>query len=246
MDDHEIKRQSRLYERFDSVLSGLAMRFSYPAVQILRAEAQRVAAAYQSAGHQAAMLAPDEQVWSDYLTRVWVAVAPELAEQTEAWIGEPDKAVNRGDVAGAARRQLDTVRSKKTTGLVETSQNLIRSVIANADPANVAKEILAAYAKARPDRAHRISWAEAHEAGNYGSTQAVRGLRRVYDKVWIATPDDRVRDSHLDAHRQRVKLDDVFLVGGEPLMYPGDSSNASLENTINCRCVLSYQARARE
>jgi len=61
------------------------------------------------------------------------------------------------------------------------------------------------------------------------------------EKGWIATGDHRTRSGHLEAHGQRVRIDEPFEVaaerGGlkEKLMYPRDP-RGSAENTINCRC----------
>ncbi len=61
------------------------------------------------------------------------------------------------------------------------------------------------------------------------------------EKGWIATGDHRTRSGHLEAHGQRVKIDEYFEVaaqrGGpkERLMYPRDP-RGSPANTINCRC----------
>ena len=59
------------------------------------------------------------------------------------------------------------------------------------------------------------------------------------DKVWVATPDGRARDAHLAANGQRRGLNAYFEVGGEQLMFPGDS-RGSPGLVINCRCVLNY------
>lgn len=59
-------------------------------------------------------------------------------------------------------------------------------------------------------------------------------------KVWLATGDERTRDEHADADGQTVGYDEMFVVGGEELEYPGDP-NGSPENTINCRCVPIYE-----
>lgn len=56
-------------------------------------------------------------------------------------------------------------------------------------------------------------------------------------KRWSTRFDDRVRDTHRAADRQTVPLDAAFTVGGEVLAFPGDP-NGSLEETINCRCLI--------
>lgn len=56
-------------------------------------------------------------------------------------------------------------------------------------------------------------------------------------KRWVAVHDDRVRAAHQAADGQEVPLGSSFLVGGEPLAYPGDP-RGSAHNVVNCRCVL--------
>ena len=59
-------------------------------------------------------------------------------------------------------------------------------------------------------------------------------------KEWNAVLDNRTRDAHRIADGQVVDIDEDFIVDGEPLMYPGDDSRASIGNTINCRCSAMY------
>lgn len=58
-------------------------------------------------------------------------------------------------------------------------------------------------------------------------------------KKWVATQDDRTRDAHRDMDGVEVPYDEPFVVDGEEMMYPGDTSlGASAGNVINCRCVM--------
>lgn len=62
-------------------------------------------------------------------------------------------------------------------------------------------------------------------------------------KRWDSVSDNRVREAHLSADGQVVSIDQAFRVGGEQLMYPGDTSlGASVGNIINCRCSATYDA----
>ena len=56
-------------------------------------------------------------------------------------------------------------------------------------------------------------------------------------KEWLTAGDERVRDTHAAADRQRVHVNEPFIVGGEALQYPGDPAG-SAENVVNCRCVV--------
>ena len=60
----------------------------------------------------------------------------------------------------------------------------------------------------------------------------------VIHKVWIATPDHRVRNWHLDMDGQEVPENETFTDGlGQELMYPGDPG-APANTVYNCRCSM--------
>jgi hypothetical protein len=72
------------------------------------------------------------------------------------------------------------------------------------------------------------------------SNAAAWGLYRswgVTEKEWLATMDDRTRETHAMASGQVVGIDETFNVGGEDLRYPGDP-RGSPGNTISCRCTV--------
>jgi hypothetical protein len=63
-------------------------------------------------------------------------------------------------------------------------------------------------------------------------------------KVWMTQGDKKVRSAHALVNFQEAPLNDPFIVGGELLMFPGDSSlGASSWNTINCRCISLQESR---
>jgi len=69
---------------------------------------------------------------------------------------------------------------------------------------------------------------------------AITGVpqEEVLFKEWSSVLDSRTRESHVLADGQRVGVNDPFIVGGELLRFPSDTSlGASLENVINCRCI---------
>lgn len=62
------------------------------------------------------------------------------------------------------------------------------------------------------------------------------------EKTWMTQHDGKVRESHRMAEGQMKDIDQPFEVDGQLLSYPGDNSlNATLENTINCRCFVVIQ-----
>ena len=56
----------------------------------------------------------------------------------------------------------------------------------------------------------------------------------IQKKVWIATPDDRTRESHIDIDGEEVDIDDTFSNG---CAYPADPSGDASE-VYNCRCSM--------
>jgi len=86
-------------------------------------------------------------------------------------------------------------------------------------------------------RAERIARTETIRAANFGALEGYRqaGIRK---KEWVTALDERTREWHAEADGQIVDIDDVFIVGGEPLRFPGDPEG-SPENTINCRCTVA-------
>jgi uncharacterized protein with gpF-like domain len=92
------------------------------------------------------------------------------------------------------------------------------------------------------NRARVIARTEIISASNVGSLQGAYATGVEFQKEWLATFDDRTRDTHIEADGQLVSKNDVFYVGGEPMIYPGDI-NASPAETINCRCTLLYITR---
>lgn len=59
-------------------------------------------------------------------------------------------------------------------------------------------------------------------------------------KVWDASGDSRTRETHAQADGQEVGLNEPFIVGGYPMMHPGDTS-APTEEVINCRCIVRHK-----
>lgn len=81
-----------------------------------------------------------------------------------------------------------------------------------------------------------IARTEVQAGTTAGTVEGWRQSGMVQQKVWVATFDDRVRDTHADAHGQTVALDDDFTVGTATGPGPGQMDEAG--ETINCRCTM--------
>lgn len=89
----------------------------------------------------------------------------------------------------------------------------------------------------KPSRANAIARTEMITAGRAGQYYGDRQSGMVIGKTWRSANQENTRDPHRNADGQTVPFDEPFIVNGEPLMFPGDSSmGASAGNTIQCRC----------
>jgi SPP1 gp7 family putative phage head morphogenesis protein len=82
-----------------------------------------------------------------------------------------------------------------------------------------------------------IARTETIGASNGGTLESWKQSDMVAEKTWIATFDDRVRDTHYDAHGQTVGLDDDFTVGNGSGPAPGQIGLP--EEDIQCRCTMA-------
>lgn len=91
-------------------------------------------------------------------------------------------------------------------------------------------------------RALRIARTEVVGASNRGSFVGARELNVPMNKIWIATMDNRTRDTHAAVNGQSVDMSAPFNVGGVPMECPGDPDGLP-EDIINCRCTLAYEVK---
>lgn len=63
-------------------------------------------------------------------------------------------------------------------------------------------------------------------------------------KRWDTVMDNRERLEHRDANNDVQPLSQPFIVGGEPLLFPGDPTGSPW-NVINCRCSLRIEKAGR-
>lgn len=84
---------------------------------------------------------------------------------------------------------------------------------------------------------------EAYDAAGLDPTALVTGIgvTTKASKQWQTVGDNRVRSAHRIANGQKKPINQPFVVAGEKLMYPGDTSfGASIANVANCRCNARY------
>ena len=95
------------------------------------------------------------------------------------------------------------------------------------------------------DRAEFIAENEANTIINTAEFIEAKKAGKTH-KIWMAYPDDRVRPTHEVTNGAKIPIDAYFDVGAARMLYPKDvtselSTGADYpEETINCRCSISY------
>ena len=92
-------------------------------------------------------------------------------------------------------------------------------------------------------RANTIARTEVTNAMSKSQLLALESSGLNWQKAWKAIRDDRTRDAHLFTNPKLfIPIKDNFIINGQQLAYPGDSTQgASMSNTINCRCRLTFR-----
>lgn len=90
------------------------------------------------------------------------------------------------------------------------------------------------------DRAFKDAVDFANFLANDDEYQKAKKDGKLY-KVWRTALDEKVRTSHQMVESEMVGIDETFIVGGYPMMYPLDFSLGAPANEIaNCRCSVDY------
>lgn len=242
------KRVWRDSERF---VSREAMGWERQALALFAKESKAVLAGWNERGEAGAIRAVDDAAWEDYISRLWLSVVPPAGAMAAEFIAEAKAAAVLSDVMMAAAKEwlrMNGVReSRKITNA--SRRNIAEQIRIGMQKGETDEQIAARltkrYKSLSPARAQTIAWTETHAATNYGSFAAAQASEEPLHKIWVDTPDDRTRDAHVSAGGQKKPLSSPFIVDGEQLMFPGDTSmGGSSENVINCRCFMQY-VRAR-
>jgi hypothetical protein len=181
-----------------------------------------------------------------------------LTSQQEGWIRNARAELERAHLPAERITDLISGRSKAievAPGDLYLNRKLrdqrfdgaVKRAIASGEPlskADIDKAITQMQNRALKYRADVIARTESIDALRAGQHNAIMQAVELGEvdardamKTWDSSLDDRTREDHAAADGQTVPVDQPFIVAGEALMYPGDTSmGASAGNTIQCRC----------
>lgn len=152
-----------------------------------------------------------------------------------------------GDVTDSpfVRGAIET-RVRRLMSTTESRAKRIVDVILDLDSTDADLEAIVEAVKGTYDQ--RQIWgaqaARTEVTGAVNEAALARGLALgAATKEWLSSRDERVRVTHTSAgggDGQSVPIGLPFVIGGFPLMYPGDPAGPPHE-VINCRCVMEFE-----
>ena len=171
-------------------------------------------------GHE--MVGADFSLYNESAVRRLVVEDPDIMPYYPA-----DKAVNRGIDLEYGQKYI---KRHITGGIIQG-----KSVY---DIADDLQRDVTNMNRASAVRTARTAMTAAQNGGRQATMDSATAMGIKLRKRWVATKDGRTRDVHGAADGQTVPTDEPFIVGGEEMMFPGDSSSASAWNLYNCRCAM--------
>lgn len=141
----------------------------------------------------------------------------------------------------AVRKAVET-QAQRLADTVQTTASALELTLADGEAKGetideLADRVRRVFELSREGRAPLIAATEVSNAANAAAMAAAMQTGLDLDKTWWTRRDERVRPAHKDVHGDRKSLDEPFMVGGFPMMFPGDPT-APPHLTINCRCAL--------
>lgn len=128
--------------------------------------------------------------------------------------------------------QETTERAVKEAKGNENYQNAIMNGLRVVKP-DIPESVIQIFSK---ERAMTIALNETNWIYNYENHKIIVETQETH--TWLSKHDEFVRDHHIDADSQTVPVNEPFIVGGYPMMFPlDDSLGAPLSEIMNCRCV---------
>lgn len=129
------------------------------------------------------------------------------------------------------------------TTAIRIKELLVRALEDEASVYETAQRLKQTFATMSEGRAKLIARTEVLGATNFAAWRTFLAGSIPF-KRWVATMDDRVRDSHAEANGQLRGVSEAFDINGNAMMYPGDP-DGPVSEVANCRCIMVPETNAR-
>lgn len=216
--------QSDIWKKKIDQVTGVLADANGQALQIINKEKMGVFA--ENANFQAYQLTQDTglnlsfAVYDNDAVGRLIKDRPELLPRKQL-NGKKDKAWNQTKIANAVTQSIIQGES-----IPDLANRIAR------DTASENGNAMMRYA--------RTAMTSAQNAGRMETLDRAKTMGIKCKKRWLATLDNRTRDTHQALDGQTVDVDQPFVVDGMEIMFPGDPS-ADPSLVYNCRCTLVYE-----
>lgn len=210
---------------------------------LLKAQGAKIKAAYEKGGQLAAFQAikQGETDWVKVLVALYSPSIQDFGDYINEILGVVK---SKSRFSDKSRLWVSKQAYMKSRFVTDTTHEIVKRVIDKGveqglSEKEIAKDIKESFfSEISEHRARTIARTEVHNAASWGMQNGAEesGLNLV--REWVAVMDERTREDHAEADGQKRGMDEPFDVGGESVDYPGDGS---VENSINCRCTVSYE-----
>lgn len=169
-----------------------------------------------------------------------------IAERTDDYEGDlytfdlvdkhtVERLVRDGDIK-LPYKNLDKIKDERWN-TKQFASRLLQGILNGDAIPDIANRLLdvVGYNEAAAMRNARTMTTAAENVGRQDSYEELDDNGVVQKKVWIATPDDRTRASHLEIDGEERDIDEDFSNG---CMYPADPDCDDLSEVYNCRCSM--------
>jgi hypothetical protein len=160
-------------------------------------------------------------------------------------LGKADVQMNRLYIwRNEIGRFFETVVRPIAESVAETTMKLLQALnLTPQTPKNERSKALTDFLDTQKGRAINLGRTATTHAMNRGALMAVSSSGLPWNKAWVSIKDENTRNAHLTMNaNDYIPIDQFFVVGGEPMLFPTDgSAGASISNIANCRCGMTFK-----
>jgi hypothetical protein len=147
------------------------------------------------------------------------------------------------DVNVSGLSLLETNNNLRYKLLLKERQEMIQGFIKGDSYLDMAERISDVFGRSFSD-ALRIAETEGNRSASEGMLSLFDDAEEMgieFDRIWVATLDDKTRDTHADLDGTPADEDGLFWIGGDSA--PGPVQWGIPEEDINCRCSVIAQMK---
>ena len=250
----EESQKAAYWKRFDRRRQNWERKVAQLVGKRFRDEGKAVSEAYEQGKDVDGAIDAQMTEWKTLMTGVYVAVMEDFGQESGEALsksaGSSERKFEFDPWLGEARNWIEAVVAEKVVRITRTTKDMIKQEITagfeeGESTQEIARRIRKLYQDFSVRRAMTIARTEVVAASNAGSHFAAEQTGLDYQRVWLSSRDERVREDHADMDGQRRGKNEPFEApDGSLLMFPGDTSlGAAASQTVMCRCTEIYEVR---